>query len=155
MAQKGNDVLDKIRNAKDIKTLQVASITTAHLPISFGPSQMRVSADWQVRDWAFSEVVGGLHGELTYARIGDLIFIGTPCDFSGEIFAREELEAFAHHFGKELIITSFNGNYVGYITDDLHYDVIERDEVRIMNWVGPYYGKYFTDMIRKLLEKNP
>jgi hypothetical protein len=80
--------------------------------------------------------------------------IGTPCDFSGEIFVRNNLGEFATKHNRHLMITSFNGNYVGYITYDGHYDSIKNAETREMNWVGPYFGEYFSTMIKKVIEKD-
>lgn len=128
------------------------TIKTAHIPIEFGPSQLRIAKNWKARDWAFRVLADPLRGELTFLEIGDLVFIGTPCDFSGEIFTNEKLNEAAPD--KHLMITSFNGDYTGYITYDKHYDVLTKDEVMSMNWVGPYYGTYYTDMIKSLLAKR-
>lgn len=130
-------------------------ISKVQYTIPFGPAQLRLGNDWKVRNWAFNGVLGGLAGELTYLRIGNILMIGTPCDFSGEIAVTQKLHDYAKAKGLNLIITSFNGNYVGYITYDGHYDSIQRTEVREMNWVGPYHGQYFADMIKKLIDRSP
>jgi neutral ceramidase len=127
---------------------------TTHYPISFGPSQLRVAANWKARNWVFNAFLDDLEGELTYLQIGNILMIGTPCDFSGEIAVNQKLHEYAKAKGLNLIITSFNGNYVGYITHDGHYDSINRTEIREMNWVGPYYGQYFAEMIRKMIDKS-
>ena len=132
----------------------VTSIANEHIPIAFGPSQLRVSKNWKLRNWVLNSGLGGLEGELTYLRIGNTLMIGTPCDFSGEIAVHEKLLEYARAKGFNLIITSFNGNYIGYITHDGHYDSINSSEVREMNWVGPYYGQYFAEMIKKLIDKS-
>ena len=79
--------------------------------------------------------------------------MGTSCDFSGEIYVNDHFEKLANEKGKKLLITSFNGNYTGYITADHHYDVLDENEVRTMNWVGPYYGQYYSEIIQRILEK--
>ena len=131
------------------------SISMSHFQIPFGPSQLRISNNWKVRNWAFRGVLGGLEGELTYLRVGNILMIGTPCDFSGEIAVTQKLHDYAKAKGLNLIITSFNGNYVGYITYDGHYDSIDRTEVYEMNWVGPYHGQYFAQMIKRLIDMSP
>ncbi len=128
------------------------TIKATHVPIEFGPSQLRIDKNWKARDWAFRALADPLKGELTFLEIGDFIFVGTPCDFSGEIFTNEKLNELVPE--KHLMITSFNGDYAGYITYDKHYEVLSKDEVMTMNWVGPYYGTYFTDMITSLLAKR-
>jgi hypothetical protein len=75
-----------------------------------------------------------------------------PCDYSGELSINNDLDGYAAKFGKELFITSFNGNYVGYITEDSHYYTCDHDEVKTMNWVGPNMGIYFTEVIKKMID---
>ena len=82
-------------------------------------------------------------------QLGNILLIGTPCDFSGELAV--PLYEFARQRGLELIITSFNGGYIGYITDDKWYD-LEKYETKTMNWYGPGNGRYFTEIIKKLIE---
>ncbi|MBI3217952.1 MAG: neutral/alkaline non-lysosomal ceramidase N-terminal domain-containing protein [Bacteroidetes bacterium] len=54
-----------------------------------------------------------------------------------------------------VIITSFNGNYTGYVTDDRYYAAGNEEEVMALNWVGPYFGEYYTEMITHLITKTP
>ena len=128
-------------------------IQTAHVPINFGPAQLRLTKDLKLRNCVFSSMLDPLQGELTYVEMGNIILIGTPCDFSGEIFVTQKLAELAAAHNKQLIITSFNGDYAGYITEDTHYQQVEREEVMTMNWVGPHYGTYFTEMISVLVKK--
>jgi neutral ceramidase len=153
VAKMGSLVYGRIDSISEGDRLDSVSVRTAHIPIEFGSSQMRIGKDWKIRDWLFRFLLNPLQGELTFLELGNLVLIGTPCDFSGEIYVREKLEAAASAKGKQLIITSFNGNYNGYITYDGHYETLSKDEVRIMNWVGPYHGKYFSDMIKKILSQ--
>jgi hypothetical protein len=128
-------------------------VRSAHIPVEFGPAQLRINKNWKVNNWAFRLLFNKLKGELTYLEFGDVIFIGTPCDFSGEIYTIDSLENYASKRGKHLIITSFNGDYDGYITYDKHYEVSSKEEINALNWVGPYYGEYFSEMIKKLVDK--
>lgn len=129
-------------------------IASAHIPIEFGGSQLRIANNWKVRNWAFSSLLGSLQGELTMLQLGNILLIGTPCDFSGEISVNKELEAKAAQSGKKLIITSFNGNYTGYVTDDHYYAAGGEEEVMALNWVGPYFGEYYAEMITHLITKT-
>ena len=130
------------------------SISTAHIPIHYGPSQLRIEKNWKLRDWAFRSLLRPLQGEITYLEIGDVILLGTSCDFSGELYVDAELERLALSEGKKLIITSFNGKYTGYITLDDHYDRYKKEEVMAMNWVGPHFGKYYQEMIKRIVTKH-
>ncbi len=51
-----------------------------------------------------------------------------------------------------LVVTSFNGGYIGYITPDKYYD-LKRYETRDMNLFGPYNGAYLSEMMQLLLQK--
>lgn len=152
VAEAGGVISKKIESASTPNKMDSVQFVTAHVPIQFGPSQLRITKDWKLRDWIFSWLVNPLQGELTYLQINDIILIGTPCDFSGEIFIKH-INEIAEQQNKKVIITSFNGDYVGYITEDEHYETLEKEEVMGLNWVGPYYGNYFTEMINTLLKK--
>jgi neutral ceramidase len=151
------DVAPKIVSAIDTAHYDPAmtspQIKSRHIPIEFGPSNLRIAKNWSVNDWLFRSAFGKLKGELTCLEIGDVMFIGTPCDFSGEIYTADSLEQYATAHGKHLIITSFNGDYDGYITYDKHYYVSTKEEINALNWVGPFYGKYFSEMIKKVVAK--
>lgn len=146
-------VVSRIDTAAHAAPMDSAAVRYAHIPIEFGPAQARIDRNWKVNNWAFRMVFNKLKGEFTYLELGDVVFIGTPCDFSGEIYAVDSLERFAGERGKHLIITSFNGDYVGYITEDHHYETSKKEEINALNWVGPHYGEYFSTMIKKLLSK--
>jgi hypothetical protein len=150
-----NKLNHKIEVATRTKLADTISISSAHIPIEFGASQLRIATDWKVRNWAFSSLVGSLQGELTLLQLGNILLVGTPCDFSGEIYVNKELEALAAQHGKKVIITSFNGNYTGYVTDDHYYAAGGEEEVMALNWVGPYFGEYYSEMITNLITKTP
>jgi neutral ceramidase len=146
---------DKIEHRSADSALRTASIRFLSVPVEFGPSQMRFAGDWRVNDWIFSSALRGLQGNAVMAEIGNIVFVGLPCDFSGELYTVEGLGQLAASSGKELIITSFNGDYVGYITLDKHYDESRAEEIRALNWVGPGFGEYFTAIIRNLVAGTP
>lgn len=143
----------RIDTARYDSAMTAPAIRSAHVPVEFGPAQLRIDKNWKINNWAFQLLFNKLKGELTYLEFGNVIFIGTPCDFSGEIYAVDSLESYASGHGKHLIITSFNGDYAGYITYDKHYEVSSKEEINALNWVGPYYGEYFSTMIKKLVAK--
>jgi neutral ceramidase len=86
---------------------------------------------------------------ITALRIGNLILIGTPCDYSGELTA--ELYKQAAEMDVHVMVTSFNGGYIGYVTPDEYYDV-DHYETRLMNWYGPGSGAYISETVSRLLE---
>lgn len=152
VAKAGSILSEKIITAPLLQKTDSIKLVTSHIPIQFGPSQLRITKDWKLRNWLFSGLLNPLHGELTWLQLNDIIFIGTPCDFSGEIFVNHIAEEAARQ-NKKVIITSFNGDYVGYITEDEHYETLKKEEVMGLNWVGPYYGSYFSEIFTTLLKK--
>lgn len=144
---------EKIWSAKSDSATAKPEIRAAHVPIAFGPSQLRIDKDWKLNNWAFKSIFHKLKGELTYLEIGETLLIATPCDFSGEIYTVDRLDSIASAYGKRLVITSFNGDYDGYITYDAHYEKSRKEEINTLNWVGPYYGRYFSEMIQSLVQK--
>lgn len=123
-------------------TMADSSLAMIRLPILFDEPQLRISQDWRVRPWLYRSLLGEYPSSLTGLRIGNQIMLGTPCDFSGELALPFYEQASANGF--DVMITSFNGSYVGYITVDKYYD-INHYETRIMNWYGPGNGAYFSE----------
>lgn len=129
-----------------------SQIVGADIEIGLPESQLRLAGRIGVRDWAFRALFGPLTANIKLLQVGDVLFIGMPCDYSGELSINNQLDAYAAAREKDLFISSFNGNYVGYITEDSHYYTCDRDEVKTMNWVGPNMGDYFTQSIKKLID---
>jgi neutral ceramidase len=116
------------------------------LPLALREPQWRFADNWCFRHWLWSRLYGDYPADLKLLRIGNIVFAGMPCDFSGELVA--PLEQLAAAQGLQLVITSFNGSYTGYITKDEYYHK-NTYETRIMNWFGPGNGAYFSELIAK------
>ncbi len=148
----GQQLSNKIKNRLDaMDYMETSTLGGLDISIDMPPSQMRLTSRLGIRDWLFSKLLGPLQANVKLLEIGDVLLIGMPCDFSGELSINNNLDQFAAERGKQLFITSFNGNYVGYITEDKHYTTSTHDEVITMNWVGPYKGAYFAEVIKKLI----
>jgi hypothetical protein len=85
---------------------------------------------------------------LQTAKIGDLIWISTPADFSGEMAI--DYKNAINQEGYRAMVTSFNGAYVGYIIPGKYYHLDEY-ESRLMSWYGPNMGPYTHEMIRRMM----
>lgn len=127
---------------------------SAELEIAMPPSQLRITSQLRVRDWVFRYFFDPLSAHISAVQAGEITFVGMPCDFSGELSVNNQLDSLAESNGSKLFITSFNGDYVGYITEDGHYATCNNDEVRIMNWVGPGMGSYFTEIIKGIIRSE-
>lgn len=86
---------------------------------------------------------------LQAIKIGHLIWLTTPSDFSGE-FARQLKDAAATR-GFNANVTSFNGSYVGYIIPGKYY-YLDAYEPKTMGWFGPNMGEYTYELLRNISE---
>ncbi len=82
-------------------------------------------------------------------RIGNLIWITAPCDFSGE-YALQIKNALAAK-GFSANVSSFNGSYLGYIIPG-RYFYLDEYESKLMGWFGPNMGEYTVDLIHRMTD---
>ena len=64
--------------------------------------------------------MGTTDERLSFRWCGNTVLLGTPCDFSGEFVA--DFKPLIAKQGVNLMITSFDGGYIGYVTPDRYYD---------------------------------
>jgi hypothetical protein len=128
---------------------------TAQWPLALSPLQLRLGDGWGSRPWAFEWLVHDRPVQVSALRLGNLLWVGLPCDFSGELAL--PLYEQAERQGQHLAITSFNGEYVGYLTPSAYYHTVRRHELRDMSWAGPYAGDMLQaclgDMLRKAADR--
>ena len=84
---------------------------------------------------------------LQSVRIGNMVWVSTPSDFSGE-YALQLKNSLAS-YGFNANVTSFNGNYCGYIVPG-RYFYLDKYEPQLMGWFGPNMGEYTMDLVRQL-----
>ncbi len=138
------------RAVPQIQTRPDSALAMLTLPLGLREPHPRVIGNWRVRPWLFYAIYGDYPSDLKALRIGKTVLLGTPCDFSGEFVA--DFKPLASQKGVNLIITSFDGGYIGYVTPDKYYNR-PTYETRDMNWFGPYNGAYFEEMMMGLLKK--
>jgi len=80
-------------------------------------------------------------------RLGQMVWISTPCDFSGEYAVQIKNNLLAKGFQSN--VSSFNGSYLGYIIPG-RYFFMDEYESQTMGWFGPNMGEYTMDVIRKV-----
>ena len=160
--EKGSDDFDEVKNqAYGVQKALLSDSTTTEqsksailqsitLPLPMREPSPRLTMNINLRPWAFKKAFGEYPIFVKALRIGNMLMVGMPCDFSGELVA--ELDAYAKTKGLNLLVTSFNGCYIGYITHDKHYD---RDlyETKTMGWYGPYNGAYLQEVIKDIIDK--
>lgn len=150
-----NDYGDSLAKliSKGIDSINLHSgneLCSTMLDLPLREPHLKISKDWRVRPWLFKFLFGAFDPKIRILKINDVLFIGTPCDFSGELM--KDFEVLSKERNCKLVITSFNGGYIGYINVDKYYDE-DKAEVRDMNWFGPYNQAYFTEIIQRILKK--
>ena len=139
-----------LANFDSIKVSGVGYIDMQHVPLYLREPEMRVSQNIIIRPWLFNKLFGDEPSYINTLQIGDIYFAGTPCDFSGEL--DYALDSTARRDNLHLLVTSFNGGYIGYVTDSKWYEM-NSYETRTMGWFGPGNGDYFSEVITKLMSK--
>jgi neutral ceramidase len=134
---------------KQLKTVSDSCLWMIRVPLTLSDPQIKIAPDWKVRAWLFRLTFGEYPVYLTALRLGDVILLGTPCDFSGEFDPR--LDAFSANHGLQTMVTSFNGGYIGYVTPVSRYDV-HHYETQLMNWYSPGTGEYMEECMEKLVD---
>jgi neutral ceramidase len=158
--EKGKDDFDEVKNQgigvyKVTKSIDFQEINTqissVSIQLPMPEPAPKISQDWALRPFVFRYLFGDYPTYLKVTKIGKVLMIGTPCDFSGELMI--DLDKYAKSKGLDLIITSFNGSYVGYITHDR---LFEKDlyETRTMAWFGYQNGGYFSEIVRDIIDKS-
>lgn len=130
------------------RTVTDSSLAMISIPLSLPDPQVKITQDWCVRPWLFRAAFGAYPASLTALRLGDIIMLGTPCDFSGELTG--SLDSLAQTRGLHTMVTSFNGGYIGYITRDDRFE-LDHYETRLMSWYGAGNGAYLSEAMAKMI----
>ncbi|MCC9166811.1 neutral/alkaline non-lysosomal ceramidase N-terminal domain-containing protein [Pontibacter harenae] len=126
-------------------------LQSVRVPLYLPEPQWRIGENKRFAPLLFNTFFGKYEAYLTSLQVGDIVFLGVPADYSGEFM--ENLQATASELQKQLVVTSFNGSYLGYVVPEEHYP-LKKYEVRDMNFYGPQSGTYITEMLSKLLRLN-
>jgi neutral ceramidase len=123
-----------------------ADIASLGIPVGMPPLQLRpFNARFRMSPWVVRRLGIRREGWIQAVRLGDVLLIGTPFDFSGETSL--DWKAWAASRGVELWPLSFCGDYCGYQTPDRYYLDEPLDyETSGMSWFGPDLEAYFTDL---------
>jgi hypothetical protein len=113
------------------------------------PLNVRITDGIRLRPWLAGRLMPGSHEHsfIQVFRLDDSVWISTPCDFSGELALG--IKDFLRVRGSSAIITSFNGDYVGYVISPRYYH-LNGYEPRVMSFFGPNVPDYFDELIRTM-----
>lgn len=126
----------------------VVDFAVLGLEFPLPPLHLRVSDGVRLRPWLARELLPVKPTSyLQVFRIGPSVWVSTPCDFSGEMASviKDRLRP----KGIEAVITSFNGDYVGYVVPSRYYH-LNGYEPRTMSFFGPNMPDYLEDLIRRM-----
>ncbi len=118
------------------------------LELSLPSLSWRVTDSIRLRPWLAERILGT--GDRTFVqvfRLDDTVWISSPCDFSGELAL--EIKDFLRARDRNAVVTSFNGDYVGYVIP-LRYYHLSGYESRIMSFFGPNLPAYLNGVMREM-----
>jgi hypothetical protein len=141
-------------NAQNLQFAANADVVSIGIPIELPPFQFRVLSPKLRLSPLLGRLVGlSGKGWMQAVRVGDVMFIGTPGDFSGEISANWKQWAAAK--GYDMWPSGFCADYVGYISPDKYYSdpkAINEYETGLMSWTGPHQEGFFTALMNHMVE---
>jgi hypothetical protein len=153
----GEALADKVLEAVSDTELFKENVDVASIgfPIDLPPFQLRLSKNWRVSKFLFPVLGIDTEGWMHAVRIGDIVLVGTPADYCGEISV--DLKSRAKNFNCDLWVLSFNGDYVGYISPDkYYYDKDEKGgygyERGVMSWIGPDQEAFTVSLIMHMVD---
>ncbi|HSI78031.1 MAG TPA: neutral/alkaline non-lysosomal ceramidase N-terminal domain-containing protein [Lunatimonas sp.] len=132
-------------------TLLRTNLRSGKLSMKLRSAHYRISDNLRLRPWLFNWAFGESPAHLDIQQLGNLLFISSSGELSGVFY--EEWEKLAQSRGLHLIVTCFNGGYIGYITPDKYYGE-KLYEVRDMNFFGPYNGAYHGELIERIISST-
>lgn len=107
-----------------------------------------ISDRLRVSPWAADKLMAEMKTiYLQGVKLNDLVWIAMPYELSGEygIDLKNALEVAGYNSS----LTSFNGQYLGYIIPQKYY-YFDTYEARLMGWYGPSMGDYLMELNFKL-----
>jgi neutral ceramidase len=146
-------VLPALENLSFEENVQVAAVG---VPIYFPSYQIRLNKGLRLSPKLPPLAGLGDEGWVHGVRLGDVVMIGIPADYSGELAVGMRQWADAV-LGVSLWMNSFSGSYIGYVSPDEYYfdpwdleDSREanraRYEIQVMSWTGPQQEAIFDGL---------
>lgn len=127
-----------------------ATLGFSRYSLTLPDPQWRLNEKRRFAPFLFRGLFGSYPAYISSLQLGETVLLGVPADYSGTLLP--PLEQQATQLGKHLIVTGFNGGYIGYITPDQYYH-LKKYETRSMNFYGPQSGGYLTELLSRLLTR--
>jgi hypothetical protein len=136
------------RRLPDLPLTNRVAFAVLGLEVDMPEVHARVSDGWRLRPWLAKRLLPVAGRTLLQAfRVNNSVWFSTPCDFSGELALgiKDNLSA----RGLRAVVTSFNGDYIGYVIPDKYYH-LGGYEPRTMSFFGPNTADYLDELLRAL-----
>ncbi len=140
--------------------LQRLSTTPLTNAIAFGclgaevllpPLNVRITDGLRLRPWLARRVLPVRDATFVQGfRLDNLVWLSTPCDFSGELALG--IKDYLKAKGSAAVVTSFNGDYIGYVIPARYYH-LDGYEPRLMSFFGPNVPDYTDGLLREIALK--
>ena len=151
---------EKMGRALALKTIAQMPAVALTSSVNFGllglevdlPSlHARVTDGIRLRPWLAAKLLPvSSQSYLQVFRLNQSLWLSTPCDFSGELGLG--IKASLRAQGFSTAITSFNGDYIGYVIPARYYH-LDGYEPRTMSFFGPNLPDYLDRLMRALAEE--
>ena len=93
---------------------------------------------------------------MSAVRVGDVVFVASPGDFSGEIAST--WREWATPKGINLWVSGFSGDYAGYISPDRYSGELFDEKGNLsyetgqLSWLGPHMEGFFTALMQHMID---
>jgi neutral ceramidase len=150
----GNQLGDRVDTLlKDAAYRKEAVLGSLYSPIHLSAPQPRIARDFRLSPVASSLLLGGRRGNVQALALGDVLLLGAPGDINGELSL--EIKAHARARGYRPVVTSFSGNYVGYMVPDEYYAKFKHMETELLSLYGPHNGAYVASVMQAATDRFP
>ena len=137
-----------INHLQNIETSDSVLLASATIKLNLPEYHFRITTTRNLSTGLTKKMMSEPENPVLQAiRLGSMVWVTTPCDFSGE-FALQLKNTLAAK-GFDANVTSFNGSYVGYIIPG-RYFYLDAYEPKLMGFFGPTMGDYTFDLINQM-----
>jgi hypothetical protein len=118
------------------------------LEVTLPPLNTRLTDGLRLRPWVAQQLLPVRKSSFVQVfRLNTSVWVSTPCDFSAELALG--IKDFLQARGSRGVVTSFNGDYIGYVIPARYYH-LKGYEPRLMSFFGPNVPDYFDELIRTM-----
>ena len=157
----GRSLVERILPALDGLVFEDSvDVASVGAPIYFPSYQIRLNKSLRLSPKLPPYAGIGDEAWVQAVRMGDIVLVGMPADYSGELAVGMSRWADAV-LDIDLWMNSFSGSYVGYVSPDEYYfdpwdleDAKAREdaiyEIQVMSWTGPQQEAIFDGLAKHM-----